>query len=134
MSESFTPRRGGGYVHQTTIENSKGENETYGSLAEKIEKRHYKHKASLETKNPDNTKSFSAHFLAELEAGREKRVTWKVLESKIPSFNPVTASSNCAKKFFIVLRPYLATLNNRQEIFSYTRHKGSRLLQRKVPE
>ena len=79
--------------------------------------------------------TLSANFWAELEAGRAPSVTWRVLESNIPSFNPVTGKCQLCirEKFYIVHRPHLATLNQRQEIFSNCRHKESRLL-RKAPD
>ena len=114
------------------MENAKGEKETYVGLAENFKKRHYKHKSSMERQNPDNTTTLSAHFWAELEAGRAPRVTWRVLESRIPPFNPVTGKCQLCirEKFYIVMKPHLATLNQRQEIFSNCRHKESRLLKR----
>ena len=117
------------------VENSRGEKETYVGLAEKFKKRHYKHKASMEKKDPNNTTTLSAHFWAELEAGRAPIVTWTVLESNVPSFNPVTGKCQLCirEKFYIILKPHLATLNQRQEIFSNCRHKESRLL-RKAPD
>ena len=42
-------------IYQATVENSNGERETYVGLAENFKKMHYKHKASMERKNPDNT-------------------------------------------------------------------------------
>ena len=124
-----------GVIYQATVENSKGEKETYVGLAEKFKKRFYKHKASLETKNSDNTTTLSAHFWAEFEQGRAPKVTWKVLERNIPPFNPVTEKCQLCirEKFYIVLRPHVATLNQRQEIFSNCRHKESRLL-KKAPD
>ena len=124
-----------GVIYQATVENSNGERETYVGLAENFKKRHYKHKASMERKNPDNTTTLSAHFWAEQEAGRTPKVTWKVLESRIPPFNPVTGKCQLCirEKFFIVMKPHLATLNQRQEIFSNCRHKEARLL-KKAPD
>ena len=124
-----------GVIYQATVENSKGEKETYVGLAEKFKKRYYKHKTSLETKNSDNTTTLSAHFWSEFEEGRAPKVTWKVLEKNIPSFNPVTGKCQLCirEKFYIVLKPHVATLNQRQEIFSNCRHKESRLL-KKAPD
>ena len=104
-------------------------------IDEKFKKRYYKHKTSLETKNSDNTTTLSAHFWSEFEEGRAPKVTWKVLEKNIPSFNPVTGKCQLCirEKFYIVLKPHVATLNQRQEIFSNCRHKESRLL-KKAPD
>ena len=119
-----------GVIYQATVKNNQGGKETYIGLAEKFKKRVYKHNASMETKNPKTTTTLSAHYWTELEAGREPKVSWKILERNIPSFNPVTGICQlCTReKFYIVLKPQLGTLNQRQEIFGTCRHKESKLL------
>ena len=84
----------------------------------------------METKNPKTTTTLSAHYWTELEAGREPKVSWKILEKNIPSFNPVTGICQlCTReKFYIVLKSELGTLNQRQEIFGACKHKESKLL------
>ena len=53
-----------------------------------------------------------------------KKVTWRYVEKNVPVFNPI--SNKCRlclrEKFNIVLRPNMATLNSRQEIFAHCRH------------
>ena len=65
-----------------------------------------------------------------LEAGRAPKVSWRVLEKNIPPFNPVTGKCQLCirEKFYIIFKPHLASLNQRQEIFSNCRHKKSKLL------
>ena len=119
-----------GVIYQATVKNDQGGLETYIGLAENFKKRHYKHKKSMKTKNPENTTTLSAHFWNEVEAGRSPKVTWKILESGIPAFNPVTGVCHlCTReKYYIVLKPHLGTLNQRQELFSTCKHKESRLI------
>ena len=52
------------------------------------------------------------------------------LENNIPAFNPITGKCQLCirEKFTIVLKPELATLNLRHEIFSSCRHKDGKLL------
>ena len=84
----------------------------------------------MEKQNPDNSTTLSTHFWNEMGAGNNPKVTWKILQNNIPDYNPVTAKCLlCIKeKFIIVLKPQLATLNARQEIFSSCRHKKGKLL------
>ena len=57
-------------------------------------------------------------------AGRDPKVTWRYVEKNVPVYNPI--SNKCRlclrEKFNIVLRPNMATLNSRQEIFAHCRH------------
>ena len=98
-------------------------------LAENFKKRQYKHKSSMERKNPDDTTTLSAHFWAELEAGRAPRVTWRVLESRIPQFNPVAGKCQLCirEKLHIVMKPHLATFARDRKYFRIagTRKAGS---------
>ena len=67
----------------------------------------------------------------ERKGGRgDPKIKWKILEKNIPTFNPVTAVCKLCirEKFNIVMKPSLATLNSRQEIFAYCRHKLSKLI------
>ena len=77
-----------GVVYQAIVENNKGDIETYIGLAENFKKRHYKHKASMETKNPENSTTLSAHYWAEKESGRSPKVKWKILEKKLTNLQP----------------------------------------------
>ena len=84
----------------------------------------------MEKKKVEGTTTLPAHYWREFEAGRAPKVTWKILESRIPPFNPVTEKCQlCTReKYYIVLKPHLGTLNQRQELFSTCKHKESRLL------
>ena len=119
-----------GVIYQATVENNKGEKQTYVGLASKFKKRFYKHRESMEKQNPENSTTLSTHFWNEMGAANNPKVTWKILQNNIPEFNPVTGKCLlCIKeKFTIVLKPQLATLNTRQEIFSSCRHKKGKLL------
>ena len=66
-------------IYQVTEKNNKGAEETYIGLASNFKKRHYKHKASMEKENPENSTTLSTHFLKELlEAGRDPKISWKM--------------------------------------------------------
>ena len=93
----------------------------------------YKHKDSLQVKNPQNSTTLSTHFWNKTENGENPKVSWTIIESNIPTFNPVTKSCKLClrEKFNIVLNPHLATLNSRNEIFAHCRHMGSKLIDQK---
>ena len=119
-----------GVIYQATINNNKGESETYIGLASKFKSRHYKHKSSMETYNPENSTTLSTHFWKELDAGRQPSISWKIIEKNIPSYNPVTSKCQLCirEKFHITFNPNAASLNSRNELFSHCRHLRSKLL------
>ena len=89
-----------------------------------------KHKASLSVYKPEGNTTLSTHFWTVKEAGGDPKVEWKILEKNIPTYNPVTKICRLClrEKFNIVLKPHLATLNSRQEIFAHCRHKEPKLI------
>ena len=62
--------------------------------------------------------------------GGDPKIKWKILEQNIPTYNPVTKICKLClrEKFNIVMKPSLATLNSRQEIFGHCRHKLPKLI------
>ena len=119
-----------GVVYQGTVENKLGQKESYIGLAVNFKKRFYKHRKSMEVQNPKNSTTLSTHFWNEVGAGMDPKVTWRIIENNIPAFNPITGKCQLCirEKFIIVLKPELATLNLRHEIFSSCRHKDGKLL------
>ena len=122
-----------GVIYQATVASNGGEEESYIGLASNFKKRFYKHKDSLQVKNPQTSTTLSTHFWIKDENGENPVVSWKILESNIHTFNPVTKSCKLClrEKFNIVLNPHLATLNSRHEIFAHCRHMGSKLIDKK---
>ena len=95
-----------GVVYQATVENKLGQKETYIGLANKFKKRFYKHRKSMEIQDPNNSTTLSTHFWNEVEANRDPKVTWRIVESNIPAFNPITGKCLCIReKFTTVLKP-----------------------------
>ena len=84
----------------------------------------------MEVQTSENSTTLSTHFWNQVESGMDPKVTWKVIERNIPTFNPITEKCQLCirEKFNIVLRPESATLNLRHEIFSTCRHKEGKLL------
>ena len=119
-----------GVVYQATVKMDNGQVETYVGLAKNFKKRYGKHKKTLEVEPVDGKTCLSTFYWKEKHLGNNPVVTWKYLEKNIPTFNPVTKLCKLCirEKFYIVLRPRLATLNSRQEIFAHCRHIESELI------
>ena len=71
----------------------------------------------------------SSHIWEIKERGSAYKVSWKVLDRGTP-FTPVTGNCMlCTKeKFYILRKPELCTLNQRQEVGSHCRHVAMSLL------
>ena len=99
-------------------------------LAKNFKKRYPKHKKCLLDESAEGGTALTNYYWLEKNAGRDPQVTWKFLEKNIPIFNSVTNKCRLClrEKFNIVLKPNLATLNSRQEIFAHCKHIQSELL------
>ena len=120
-----------GVVYQTTVTSNNGNSaKAYVGLAKDFKKRYRKHRDSMKTENPENSTTLSTHYWKEFYSGRDPKLTWKFLETNIPTFNPVTGICRlCVReKYNIVLKPHLATLNKRCEMFAACRHKRFELI------
>ena len=89
------------------------------------------HKKSLLNETAEGGTALSTHYWIEKNAGRDPKVNWKFVEKNVNVFNPITNKCTLCirEKFTIVLKPSMATLNSRQEIFAHCRHMQSELLQ-----
>ena len=120
-----------GVVYQATVTSDGGRNiQTYVGLAKNFKNRYSKHKTSMTKPTPKNSTTLSTHFLKEKRGGYQPKVSWKFLESNLPTFNPVTGNCRLClrEKFHISFSPEMCTLNLRSELFSSCRHKRSELL------
>ena len=43
----------------------------------------------METENPENSTTLSTYFWKETDEGRKPKITWKIIEKNIPTYNPV---------------------------------------------
>ena len=113
-----------GVVYQAKVDSAGGRQESYIGLAKNFKKRYPGHKKNLLDENAVGPTTLSKYFWKEQNAGRGPKVTWKFVEKNVPIFNPI--SNKCRlclrEKFNIVLRPEIARLNRRQEIFAHCRH------------
>ena len=119
-----------GVVYQATVSSDTGKVGTYVGLAKNFKRRYPKHKKCLLDETAEGGTALSTYYWQEQNAGRNPKVNWKFLEKNVPIFNPI--SNRCRlclrEKYNIVLKPNLASLNSRQEIFAHCRHLQSELL------
>ena len=117
-----------GVVYQANI--ASRSQESYIGLAKNFKKRFRKHRDTMKEKKTEGNTTLSNHYWKEVEAGGDPKVTWKVLESNIPTYNPVTKICKLCirEKYNIVLNPHLGTLNSRQEMFAHCRHMRFELI------
>ena len=119
-----------GAVYQATVTSATGRVETYVGLAKNFKRRWPKHKKCLLDETAEGGTSLSKYYWQEKNAGSDPKITWKFLETNVPIFNPITNKCRLClrEKFNIVLRPNLASLNSRQDIFAHCKHLQSELL------
>ena len=120
-----------GVVYQATIASGTSE-ETYVGLAKNFKKRYRKHKTCLEDEGADGHTSLTNHYWREKTLERTLWLPGIFLEKIIPTLNPVKRGCKLClrEKFTIVLKPELASLNSRQEIFAHCRHLQFELIGR----
>ena len=120
-----------GAVYQATVTSATGRVETYVGLAKNFKRRYPKHKKCVLDETAEGGTALSNHYWLEKNAGRDPKVSWKFLEKNVPVFYPITLKCRLClrEKINIVLKPELASLNSRQEIFAHCRHKQWELLQ-----
>ena len=119
-----------GAIYQATVTSTGGRVESYVGLAKNFKKRYPKHKTNLLVETVVGSTTLSKYFWKETHAGKDPKVTWRFLEKNVPIFNPVTNKCRLClrEKFNIVLKPSVATLNSRQEIFAHCRHLAFELI------
>ena len=114
------------------MSSSDGRKEYYVGLAKNFKQRFAGHKATLKTK-PDSLKTtLSTHFWKEKEEGEDPKVTWELLDTGLEDYNPTSGRCNLCirEKYFILFEPEKSTLNSRQELFGFCRHKDARLFEK----
>ena len=113
-----------GAVYQATVTTENGKVETYVGLAKNFKRRYYKHEKCLLDENADGQTSLTRYFWKMKNKRENPEIKWKYLEKNIPTFNPITRKCRLClrEKFNIVLKPNLATINSRHELFTHCRH------------
>jgi hypothetical protein len=116
-------------VTETTKENQQIVEKYVGLSAPPFKKRLGNHIKSFKNENYSTETTLSTHIWNIKQRGSTYTVQWSVLD-RGNTYNPATKTCNlCTKeKFYIILKPHLATINKRNELGSSCRHKPSTLL------
>ena len=120
-----------GVVYQATVSNNRGDTEHYIGLAKQFKSRYRKHRDSMTKRDPQNSTTLSSYVWEEKDAGTDPKVSWKILESNVPLYNPVNRKCRLClrEKFNIAFNKNQATLNSRNEIFGHCRHIQEKLIE-----
>ena len=121
-----------GVVYQATITRDDEKVDTYiGLTATTFKERWRNHRSNFKTRNPKNSTSLSKHVIKLQDQNVGFEISWKIVSSATP-FNHVTNECKlCVReKYFIIFKPEMATLNDRNEIAGPCLHKHGQLLKK----
>ena len=121
-----------GVVYQATITRDDQKIDTYiGLTATTFKERWRNHRSNFKTRNPKNSTSLSKYVLQLQDQNVGFNIGWKIVSSATP-FNHVTNECKlCVReKYFIIFKPEMATLNDRNEIAGPCLHKHGQLLKK----
>jgi hypothetical protein len=120
-----------GLIYQATVtRQDNNRQETYIGLTDNTFKTRYNgHNCTFRHNSKRNTTTLSQYIWTLKDKDIQYDITWKTI-TKGQSYNPTTNRCNlCLKeKYFIICKPHLSTLNNRNELASTCRHRKRHLL------
>ena len=120
-----------GIVYQETVtRKDNGNEETYIGLTDKQFKTRYNaHTSSFRNEAYRNATSLSKYIWSLKDKGTEFNIRWRTI-SKCNSYSPSSKKCNLClrEKYYIIFRPNMASLNNRNELTTQCRHKKRYLL------
>ena len=121
-----------GVIYQATVTRGDRKTDTYiGLTATSFKDRWRNHKSSFKTRNPKNSTKLSKYIWELQDQKVDHEISWKIV-SRAKPFNPVSNTCNlCTReKYFIIFKPEMASINERNEIAGPCLHKHSRLLRK----
>ena len=121
-----------GVVYQAKIERGDLKTDTYiGLTSTPFKDRWRNHKSNFKTRNPKNSTCLSKYIWNLQDQNIEHTVSWKIV-SKAKPFNHVTGVCHLCirEKYFIIFKPEMATINDRNEIAGPCLHKHGKLLKK----
>ena len=120
-----------GVVYQATVTRSDNNtSETYVGLCEdKFKFRYNNHTASFRHESKSSSTTLSQYVWKLKNNNINYNIKWRIL-TRSKSFSPTNKICRLciSEKYFIIFRPNLSTLNNRNELTSTCRHKRKLLL------
>ena len=118
-------------VYQATISSDDGRVENYIGCTKYFKKRYYGHRSDMNNPaNKDKNRSTLANYVWKLKDERKNfDIKWKIID-RGPLYNPLTKKCRlCIKeKYYIIMKPHMATLNKRSELYNTCRHRLTDLL------
>ena len=116
-------------IYQATVETSKS-SETYVALTQNNFKTRYRnHVASFKNDKLKNTTELSKHIWSLKESNIKYKLSWKILARARPYSNVNKRCNLCiTEKYFIICKPEMSTLNNRNDLSNTYRHANGYLL------
>ena len=107
-----------------TSNNTNKTTETYVGSTVNFKTRHRGHRDSFLKLDRKKESELSKYIWKMKEENRNTEITWKIL-GRAPPYNPITDKCLLCieEKLTILLQPKLASLNSRDEMFNYCRHK-----------
>ena len=116
-------------VVETTIENKQIEEKYIGLTAPPFKSRLGNHLKSFKNVKYGSETTLSSHIWNIKERGSTYTLSWQIID-RGKTYNPATKTCNLCltEKFYIILKPHMATINKRNELGTQCRHKASTLL------
>ena len=119
-----------GVIYQATIRRADNKTDNYiGLTATSFKDRWRNHKSNFKTRNPKNATGLSKYIWKLQDQNIGYEISWKIVTRAKP-FNPVTnVCQLCIReRYFIIFKPHMATINERNEIAGPCLHKHNKLL------
>ena len=112
----------------TRLDNNTKEYYT-GMTGDTFKKRLYGHNETFRKAKLKNKSKLSKHIWSLKDSGVQYSLKWKVL-GRAKAFNPVTGVCRLCllEKYYIMFNPKEATLNSRDEIYGFCKHKRKFLM------
>lgn len=121
-----------GLIYQATVTSADNDNikETYVGLTENSFKtRYYNHKTSFNNKNKQGATELSKFIWKLKEKNINFNIKWRILKHVSACLNGDLKCKLCiSEKFYIIYKPYMASLNTRKEFINTCRHSSKYLL------
>ena len=117
-------------IYQATVKKSDGLTDTYiGLTSNTLKQRITAHKSNFRTRNPKNATALSRYIWKLQDDKIEHEVSWQIM-GRAKKYDPATGVCHlCIKeKYFIIFKPELSTINERDEIAGPCLHKTPQLL------
>ena len=116
-------------VYQATVTTQDAQETYIGLTANQFKERYRNHQTSFRHVKRRNETELSKHLWKLKDENKEFTVAWKIIAKAKPYTNLAKRCHLCnTEKFFLITKPYMATLNRRNELISTCRHRRKFIL------